>query len=190
MAEDHGADKTSGPGGKPRAHFKCLILWLNPLCVCVCVFFSHWASEHTHGENIPAGKQKKSCLQCATGRLDDFRLHCIHRRSTPPARPAPPVCSAKAQGSDMPHSRIQISVQHAHVHTAKRLGSCVQLLYEDYWSGSDKMIERAAGLRPQDCDLVWRSVVKQTASALLLLRSLTDWYSWLRMTSLKLSHHI
>lgn len=172
MAEDHGADKTSGPGGKPRAHFKCLILWLNPLCVCVCVFFSHWASEHTHGENIPAGKQKKAASSVPQG--DWMTSDCTVSIRDLPRRPAPPVCSAKAQGSDMPHSRIQISVQHAHVHTAKRLGSCVQLLYEDYWSGSDKMIERAAGLRPQDCDLVWRSVVKQTASALLLLRSLTD----------------
>lgn len=171
MAEDHGADKTSGPGGKLRAHFKCLILWLNPLCVCV--FFSATGHPNTHmvRTSLPENK-KKAASSVPQG--DWMTSDCTVSIRDLPRRPTPPVCSAKAQGSDMPHSRIQISVQHAHVHTAKRLGSCVQLLYEDYWSGSDKMIERAAGLRPQDCDLVWRSVVKQTASALLLLRSLTD----------------
>lgn len=172
MAEDHGADKTSGPGGKLRAHFKCLILWLNPLCVYVCFFQPLGIRTHIWWEHPCRKTKKKAASSVPQG--DWMTSDCTVSIGDLPRRPAPPVCSAKAQGSDMPHSRIQISVQHAHVHTAKRLGSCVQLLYEDYWSGSDKMIERAAGLRPQDCDLVWRSVVKQTASALLLLRSLTD----------------
>lgn len=69
----------------------------------------------------------ESCLQCSTGCLDGFRL-TVSIRNLPCA---PPVCTTKALGSDVPHTGYR-SVFNMHIFT---LSGCTQLLYGDYGRG-------------------------------------------------------